>query len=235
MSAKPPLTEPEAAWLARVPATLMERLLRALEGSEGIVVDGGVYTALLDELWKRDGHPVDAWPTEAVADMPYEFVRFCRKAKGLGDPEHRPVARKRPRGWHPEYGGPEWQYACSCGARSHQESTRRGDMNAWRVGPCWWPVVADHHGVPQFVVCPAADFADSVKHALRPHNFAVSEMDLGVLRDNGIWRLCEIRGHESKRALGEPGEQSYASNQVVYYCICGRRYLGSEAKLMVAQ
>lgn len=83
------------------------RLRRALSGSSGIVVDGELYAAVDDLIWKR-ARPWTRWPT---ADG---VVSYCGRASGPDDPAHRcakrlalPATRAAGRPW----------YACSCGQR----------------------------------------------------------------------------------------------------------------------
>ena len=141
------------SWIADLDDSIIKRLLQGLQGSEGMVMDHEIYDALTDELWRRNAVPVDTWPTNKSEISDLTFVTFCFDAASPEDANHQPVRALR----H-EFGA--W-LECSCGRQEDEDIAGQ----RWRVpGPHWWPTeIID--GVPHFIMCPIAEFADSREHA----------------------------------------------------------------------
>lgn len=109
--------------LAKMTIPELLRLKRALEGSEGLLVDGAIYKCVVDVLWDRAATSVSKWPV-TKHEMGYNLISFCIDAVkwtcpkckqdnwfdpchcghprgypllGPDDPWHQPVRRLRPR------------------------------------------------------------------------------------------------------------------------------------------
>jgi len=126
-----PLTTPE-----------LLRLKRALEGSEGMVVDAVIYKAVLDTFWDREATPITSWPTSTL-ESGVKVVHFCNGTfdrdpdldLGPDDPEHRPTrSLSLP-------SGKQW-FECSCGRRDGNAlQSHNATGRCWRVvgEPGGWP------------------------------------------------------------------------------------------------
>jgi hypothetical protein len=200
------------------------RLKRALEGSEGMLVDRSIYAAVLDVLWDRVAKPIKAWPTMEKEGL--RLVYFCSDAseeKGPDDPKHRPVRRLRlPMGTRVAVahtlgdlaGGwaRNW-YECSCGVRDGSTlSFNRATGTCWRVEgqPSRW---------------------------LRSDSAAARKLHLrGV--EAGVWLVCpranglDDRGHALRGAYPGAPPSSKQATRATFACICGKHPYDDEMQLI---
>jgi len=148
-------------WVAQVPGDVLWTLLQGLSGSEGIVTAGSAYQAVLDELWRRFGTPISDWPISTTRASPVStFIEYCTKATGPDDPEHRPQSRLISEDGECVFN------SCTCGVRDNDvRFVAKIYRRRRQPGTAGWPVEYIE-GVPYFIMCPYAEFADDLDHGL---------------------------------------------------------------------
>lgn len=151
----------DTAWVSQLPEHALWELLDGLSGSEGIVIKGELYQAILDHLWNSRSHAMSEWPTGYTNTTPARaFVKYCSKAKnGPDDPDHQPGRRMVT----PDY---RQIYSCSCGVRDNDARIVSRVERKQRIpGPLNWPT-EQINGVTHYLVCPMAPSADDLDHML---------------------------------------------------------------------
>lgn len=125
-----------------------------------------LYTFVLDELWKRHSTSVEEWPIVDLNPLKESkrlhsllFYRYCQRASGPFDPDHRPTASMK----FPKYKG--MAVTCSCGVRDYDDGCRYEIAFFYKSSAeVWWTTVVNG-GVKYYEICPESPLAESPEHA----------------------------------------------------------------------